>query len=137
VTVYLDSSSLVKLYVDEPGSDEVLQLVQDADVVVTSILAYPEVTAALARRRRDRLMTPKEHAAAQAQFDADWPRCVVVALDGPLSLAAGTLAAKHRLRGADAAHLAAFEVILGGAGADDVRFSCADDRLTKAARALG
>jgi hypothetical protein len=72
-----------------------------------------------------------------ARFDADWPRFVVVTLDGPLAQAAGTLAGTHRLRGADAVHLAAFELVLSGAGADDVRFSCADERLAKAARGLG
>jgi predicted nucleic acid-binding protein len=137
VTVYLDTSSLVKLYIDAPGTDEVARLVHDADVVVTSVLAYPEVRATLARRRREGLLKPKEYAAVVAQFDADWPRFVTLALGGDLAYAAGQLADTHRLRGGDAAHLASFELMLTGAGTDDVRFSCADDRLSKAARSLG
>jgi len=137
VTVYLDTSSLVKLYIAEPGTDEVSRLVRDADVVATSVLAYPELRATLARRRREGLLTPQEHATALAQLDSDWPRFVAVALDGELARTAGALADTHRLRGGDAAHLAAFELVLAGADADDVRFSCADDRLTRAARALG
>jgi uncharacterized protein (TIGR03435 family) len=45
VTLYLDTSSLVKLYVAEPGSDNVRDLVADADVVATSAIAYVEIGA--------------------------------------------------------------------------------------------
>jgi hypothetical protein len=39
VTVYLDTSSLVKLYVAEPGTESVRALVERARVVVTSLIA--------------------------------------------------------------------------------------------------
>ena len=52
MTLYLDTSSLVKLYVEEIGSDDVRELVAEAVVVSTSIVAYPETRAALARLRR-------------------------------------------------------------------------------------
>ena len=137
MTAYLDTSSLVKLYIDEPGSDDVARLVEAADIVVTSVLAYPEARATFARRRREGLLKPTEYTAVVAQFEADWPRFVAIGLDGALARAAGALADKHRLRGGDAAHLAALELVLGGAGPDDVHFSCADDRLSKAAKSLG
>jgi len=47
------------------------------------------------------------------------------------------LADVHRIRGCDAVHLAAFADLLSRSEDDDVRFSCADDRLVKAARKLG
>jgi hypothetical protein len=49
---------------------------------------------------------------------------------------AKVLADVHRLRGGDAVHLASFETIVARAGHEDVQFSCADDRLSRAARAL-
>ena len=52
MTVYLDTSSLVKLYVTEAGSDVIHKLVGEADVVATSVAAYPETRAAFARLRR-------------------------------------------------------------------------------------
>lgn len=137
MTLYLDTSSLVKLYLDEPGADEVTRLVADAAVVVTSTLAYPEARATMARRRRERLMTPREHIEAVHQLDLDWPRFVSLPFDNDLALAAGRLADIHGLRGGDAVHLASFEAVLAAAGDDEVRFSCADDRLTRAARSLG
>jgi predicted nucleic acid-binding protein len=39
VTLYLDTSSLVKLYVEEPGSDAVRELVEAATIVATSTIA--------------------------------------------------------------------------------------------------
>jgi len=137
VTLYLDTSSLVKLYVTEPDSEAVAALTRDSDVVVTSALAYPEARATFARRRRERLMTPAESKSAIAQLDADWPRFVVVTLDEDLARAAGELAQTHRLRGADAVHLASFQALLGWSDDEDVQFSAADAKLVRAARALG
>ena len=137
MTLYLDTSSLVKLYVDEPDSAAVVALTRAADVVVTSALAYPEARATFARRRRERLMTPGETKSVVAQFDADWTRFVVITLDDDLAREAGILANTHRLRGADAVHLASFQALLGWTGDEDVHFSAADAKLVRAARALG
>jgi predicted nucleic acid-binding protein len=137
VTVYLDTSSLVKLYVSEPDAGAVQQLVDQADVVVTSVLAYAESRATFARRRRERLMTAAELAMAVRQLDADWPRFVVITLGDELARGAGRLADEHGIRGCDAVHLASFADLLASCDDTDVRFSCADDRLVKAARSLG
>lgn len=48
--LYLDSSALVKLYVADPESTRVRQLVQEAPVCATSAIAYAEIRAAVARR---------------------------------------------------------------------------------------
>ena len=46
--LYLDTSSLVRLYVDESGSADVRRLVEQAEIVAASVVAYPEARAALA-----------------------------------------------------------------------------------------
>ena len=137
MTVYLDTSDLVKLYVDEPDSGDVHALIDQADVVATSVLAYAEARATFARRRRERLMTTAQAKAAIRQLDADWPRFITIVCDGELARAAGRLAEAHGIRGADAVHLASFEELLARCDDEEVRFSSADDRLTRAARALG
>ena len=43
MTLYLDTSSLVKFYVEEAGSETVRALVTAATVVATAGIAYPEV----------------------------------------------------------------------------------------------
>jgi len=67
VTLYLDTSSLVKLYVAEAGSDVVRQLVAEAAVVATCVVAYAETRAALARLRRERVLTAAEFASAKVK----------------------------------------------------------------------
>lgn len=137
MTVYLDTSNLVKLYLNEPDSGAVADLVSKADVVVTSVLAYAEARATFARRRRERHLSTAATAAVVRQFDDDWNRFVVITLGDELTLAAGRLADRHGVRGCDAVHLASFEALLARCDDDDVRFSCADDRLVRAARSLG
>jgi predicted nucleic acid-binding protein len=132
--LYLDTSSLVKLYVDEPGSEEVGRLLVNADIAATSVLAYPEARAALARRRRERSLTPASHRRARAALDADWPRVLSLDVAEPLAREAGQLAERHRLRGFDAVHLASYLTITREFPGEDVRFSSADKALVRAAR---
>ena len=134
--VYLDSSNLVKLYAEEAGSAEIRQLAAAADAVATSALAYTEARASFARWRRERRMTAAGCDAVVRKFELDWARFVVIALDDDVSRAAGRLADRHSLTGADAVHLASFEQLLSRSGDSDVQFSCSDDRLVRAARGL-
>ncbi len=103
--LYLDTSALVKLYVEEDGSDNVDAAVRVASSIATSAVAYPEARAALARLERDGHITPEEHRAAVADFDADWESLGVLDLTRNLARFCGRLAQKHGLRGFDAVHL--------------------------------
>jgi uncharacterized protein len=137
VILYLDTSSLVKLYVEEEGSDEVQGFVAEASTVTTSEVAYAEARSAFARRRRERALSPRGFAAAKRAFEADWEHYVAVAVTRDLCRAAGDLAERYRLRGFDAIHLASFAEVLGDPqGRIDVRFSSSNDRLNRAARRL-
>ena len=137
MTLYLDTSVIVKLYIREEDSDDVVAEVAEATTVATSALAYPEACAAFERRRRDRGVSPAALKAARQAFEADWSSWIAVAIDTDLIHHSARLAEKHGLRAADAIHLSSFERILATADNDDVRFLCADDRLSKAARSLG
>jgi uncharacterized protein with PIN domain len=50
--VYLDTSALAKLYVEEPGMETVKARLAPADVVATSVIVYPELRAAFNRDDR-------------------------------------------------------------------------------------
>ncbi len=132
--LYLDTSSLVKLYVEEPGSDDVRRLVEQAEIVTSSVVAYPEARAALARRWRERSLTVAGHRRAKTALEADWPH--VLALDVGVAVArnAGDLAERHRLRGFDALHLASYLNIVREFSGEEVRFSSTDRTLAAAAR---
>ena len=134
MTLYLDTSSLVKLYVEEVGSGDVRGLVAQATVVTTSIVAYPETRAALARLRRGGDLSPAKCAAAKRAFEAQWAAFLTLEVTASVSREAGAFAEEYALRGFDALHLASFAEIARRAGPAATRFSIFDDRLNEAAR---
>ena len=136
MTVYLDTSSLVKLYVSEPGSDVVRQAVDRATIVATSCIAYPETRAALARRRRERALRPAAFVSAKQAFETDWPTYLTLEVTSALCHEAGELAERYRLRGYDSVHLASFAEIARRTEARRCRFSSFDEALNRAARSL-
>ena len=135
-TLYLDTSSLVKLYVVEPGSVAVRDQVATANVVATSSIAYTETRAALARRRREQALTPAAFVAAKKAFDLDWPKYLTVEVTSLLCREAGELAERYRLRAYDSVHLAAFAELARAAGPRNTLFSSFDAALDRAARRL-
>ena len=94
---YLHTGSLVKMYVEEPGSPAVQAEVEGSELVTTSIVAYAEARAALARRRREGGLTAAEHRKAKAGLEADWPRVLTVGVTESLTKRAGDLAERQRL----------------------------------------
>lgn len=105
--VYLDTSALVKRYVEETGTPEVQTLIQAADVLGTSALARVEMAAALAKAVRVGALTREEAGTALETFLTDWPRLYRLKVTDPLLERASDLAWKEGLRGYDATHLAA------------------------------
>jgi predicted nucleic acid-binding protein len=105
MTVDLDTSSLVKLYIAEPGSEDVREFVRQATVLSTSLLAYAETRAALARLRRDGALTASKFSLAKREFEKEWPAYFAVEVTDVLCRAAGGMAERYRLRGVDSLHL--------------------------------
>jgi len=131
VILYLDTSSLLKLYVEEPGTQEVHGRLQRADVVATSVIAYPEAHSALARRHREGALSKSEFKAVQKEFRESWFRFLAVSLSAPVYILAGSLAVAHGLRGMDGIHLASWVELLRTG--DPVEFVSHDVRLMRAA----
>jgi predicted nucleic acid-binding protein len=104
--VYFDASAFVKLVVDEDGSDLAARLWNGCDAALSSRLAYPEVCAALAAAGRNRQLSPGDLRSAQRAWDGFWAATRPVELTEAVGSRAGALARAHRLRGADAVHLA-------------------------------
>ncbi len=104
---YLDTSAVVPLLVEEPGSEVCLRVFLQADSVATVRLTFAEASAALARASRLGRLTADAHAGALAQLESVWTQLDVVNVDDELVRAAGALARAHALRGYDAVHCAA------------------------------
>jgi len=131
--LYLDTSAVVKLYVEEVMSPEVVVAVEEAEAVATSLIAYAEARAAFARARREARLSAQAYRALVKEFIEDWSRFVVVEVTDRVVKHAGDLAAHRALRGFHALHLAS-ALTLRDRLATPVTFLAFDRELTLAAK---
>jgi uncharacterized protein len=136
VILYLDTSALVKLYVPETDSATITHLLETAEMVSTSRVAYAEARAAFARKRREHAVTLRDYRTIVQDLENDWDTFFVVDVSDGLIKRAGQLAETFALRGYDAVHLAS-AAIIGERGSQAVMFACFDDKLSRAARRQG
>jgi uncharacterized protein len=133
VIAYFDTSALVPLLVDEPGSDRAARLWDVADNVVAVRLVYAEARAALAQAARQGRLSAADLTTAIDGLEGLYASLDLLEVDEHLVRRAGELAQHHALRGYDAVHLAAAERLR-----DDAAVLVAGDRgLCTAAGALG
>jgi predicted nucleic acid-binding protein len=114
----------------------VRQLVTEASVVATSVVAYVETRAALARLRRDGVLTAAKLTSVKREFEEQWPAYLTLDATDSLCRTAGELAEQYGLRGFDSLHLATFGEVSQRGGTGETRFSSFDDRLNEAARKM-
>jgi len=131
--LYLDTSSLVKLYVREDGSDEVMALLDGARVVATSQVAYAEARAAFARKHRQGDFTDERYHTVITNLQQHWGAYFALDVSWPVSRLAGELAERYGLRGFDAIHLASALTVKTRLGSM-ITFSSSDHELEDAAQ---
>jgi predicted nucleic acid-binding protein len=130
---YLDTSSLVKLYVKEKDSAEVLELLRSSDIAATSLVGYAEARAAFARRFKENAFTSRKYGRIVSAFNKDWDSYLIIKVTKELVLQAGDLAERHSLKGLDAIHLSS-AITLGKESSSPITFLCADRKLQKASK---
>ena len=128
MTLYTDSSALIKRYIAEDDSDDAESVLLSDVEWVTGRHTYVEVMLAIHRR-----LGEAERPVAAAAFERDWERTFVVELDGAVCRRAAELGITTGSRSLDALHLAAAE----RAGGRSVPIVTFDVRLGHAARSLG
>lgn len=104
--LYLDASALVKCFVAEEGSQDVIRLIQASEVAGTSLVSRAEVAAAIARASRVGSISREEGELAIARFEAEWANLVRLQMTEAIIAQAASLAWQQGLRGYDAVHLA-------------------------------
>lgn len=130
---YVDTSALIPLIIEEPGSERAGRLWDTAEHVVSVRLIYAEARAALAQAARLGRVAGGELPATTAALDELYDQLALVEVDDRLVRRAGDLAASLGLRADDAVHLAAAERV-----ADETTVLGTGDReLLAAAETLG
>lgn len=136
--LYLDTSSLVKLYADEEGSEKVRELDRRASAATTSWITFAEARSTFARKRREREFTDDEYRIVVEEFEGDWGRYAALEVSPDILRSAGDLAEKHGLRALDAIHLAtALSFLHQPRSPKQLVFSSRDRRLLAAAEVEG
>ena len=134
--LYLDTSALVKLFIQEEGSEELVLVASLESVLATSIATAAEMPAALARAVRIGRLQLAEAETALASFRHAWPDYFAVELRDSVTHQAGELAWRLGLRGYDAVHLASGLVAADLLG-DTLVFAVYDHTLWRAAQRQG
>ena len=134
--LYLDSSALAKRYLSEVGSADVERLVAGAELVATSVITRVEVSAALARARRQKLLGAGPAARLRTLFASHWGSLVRLSLLESTVERADSLAWELDLRGFDAVHLAS-AMSWRDAIAEAPVLATFDKELWKAAQMVG
>ncbi|MBA3350212.1 MAG: type II toxin-antitoxin system VapC family toxin [Actinobacteria bacterium] len=112
--VYLDTSALVKILIEEEGSEDAAVLWSEADRIYSSRLAYLEARAALAASLRTNRSNAPQHNEAKAELERRWRQLSVVEMSSQVAGIAGEVAEDYGLRGYDAVHLASAFASGGG-----------------------
>jgi uncharacterized protein len=128
VSLYVDSSALLKRYIDEPDSDAAENLIRSDPSLLTARHTIVEV-----RRNLARLLGESDAGAARTAFAEDIRVFSIIELDEITCDTAAAIAEMTGVRTLDALHLAAAQRIGGTA----VPFLTFDVRQAQAARNLG
>lgn len=128
--LYLDSSGLVKLFLDESDCDLARLKFQEAEIPATSRVTYVETMAAFGRRNREGGLDALRLEKLMSDLDRVWSDLFVLDID---EKRAGQLAIKHGLRGFDAVHVAAAMKIRQTMPHAEIQFLSFDSRQNAAA----
>lgn len=104
--LYLDSSVLVKRYVQETGSETLSHRINNGATLFASRLSYAEIHAALGRRFRNGDLPSDSLDRSLQMFEADFEnRLNILEVTRDLLAFIPELVRKYSLRAADAVHL--------------------------------
>ena len=129
---YFDTSAIVPIVIEEPGSLTAVTLWDEADRVVSSRLAYAEARAALALATRINRITTRQLRRAVTNLEDLFDQLDLVEVTDAIVRRAGELAEAAALRGSDAVHLSSAEQLADR----DLVFAAGDQELLRGASDL-
>lgn len=128
--VFFDTSAFVKRYISEAGTDAVLAWCDQADEIVLSGIALPEIVSAFCRLQREGRITDTQYRQLKSLLLADIEDAAICDLTpAVLGLAVSSLE-NNVLRGMDAIHIGSAVILKA-----DIFVSSDKRQLDAAARA--
>jgi uncharacterized protein len=104
--LYADTSALVKRYIREARSDEVIKIIEQSEGVGSSILTRVEMAATFAKAVRLGWVEDKSASRAWKDYLDHWPSFTRLVVSTGMVERASELAWEYRLRGYDSMHFA-------------------------------
>jgi len=104
--MFIDSSSLAKRHIREPGSDELDAVLAEATEVAISLIAPAEIVSALSRHRRETRLSASQYDQTKKALLGDVADMAICDLTVSAIERAIALLETHPLRTLDALHLA-------------------------------
>ena len=135
---YVDSSALVKKYVEERGTDRTRRWLEEAESISTSLLTPLELTSFLERSKREAKIDSPTYRRLKATIEQDLFDGVIllIGIDLDIIRLASRLIRQRRLRVQDAVQMAS-ALKAYKESEQEVEFICADHSLLEAARLEG
>lgn len=129
--VFLDTSAFAKRYVAEQGSDKVLELCQQADSLIVSVICLPELISTLSRLLRENKFAKADYQKLKGDAMADMADIDICQITPTILSSVIPLLETYPLRAMDALHIACALAI------EPDFFISADHRQLLAARKAG
>lgn len=130
---YFDTSAVIPLLVEEPGSDKAADLWSQSDRILSARILYPEGRAALAAAGRNGRLSRRQLRHTVSELGKLTEQLDHIEVTEHLAYEAGAMAEELSLRGYDAVHLAAAELVAD----EDLVLVAGDGELLRAAAAIG
>jgi len=106
VIIFLDSSALVKRFIEESGSDKVEKLCMASQEIVVSIISLPEIVSALNRRKREKTISSRQYTEIKERLILEFEDYLSCPFTPEIIESSIRILERFPLRAMDAIHLA-------------------------------
>jgi len=106
MNLYIDTSALIKIYVQESNSELVKGWIENAEVVATGLMTRAETSSGINRVFRMKIANESQYRTALSDFRRNWEEWHRIPVTEQIVARADFLICQFVLKGYDAVHLA-------------------------------
>jgi predicted nucleic acid-binding protein len=104
--IYFDSSAFAKRFIEEPGSQRIDDICQEASEVGLSIICFPEILSALNRKVREKSISNRNYTITKNRLSEELSDIEIINITPKVVAKAALLLETNPLRAMDAMHVA-------------------------------